>query len=245
MSIDSPTLLFILISCGGVFVGAVVGFAAALVAVPFLILVLSPKLAVPAFTLLTLASNLVVAIEGRRHLVWGTVGWLMAGGLAGTLVGAWALKMLPVDLVRLVVSGVTLLFGLLFLAKVPLRLREHPAVDLGTGLLSGWLGGCISQSGPPMVVYALARGWAKEAFRANLMAYFFVMNLFALGAYWQFGLLSARCVTLAALAVVPALAVSWVGLLVKNRISERHFRLAVLVIILLVGVAGVVTVVGK
>ena len=224
----------------GVLVGTVVGFAGALLAIPFITLFLPPKVAVPAFTVLTLVSNFVVVYEARRHLYWDRVTLLTLAGVVGTMIGAWSLAHLPTGAIHLIVSAVTLLFGLLFLVKAPIRLGEGKSIEASLGLLSGWLGGCITQSGPPVVFLALARGWAKDAFRSNLMAYFFILNIIAVLSYWQLHLITPHCLTFSAAALCPALLMSALGLWIKDRVNERIFRLAVLIIIILVGLAGLV-----
>ena len=233
-------LLFSLCASLGVLVGTVVGFAGALLAVPFLTLFLSPRVAVPAFTVLTLVSNFVVVYEARRHLYWNRVTLLTLAGVVGTLLGAWSLAHLPTGAIRIIVSVVTLGFGLLFLFKAPIRLIKGNSVEAALGLLSGWLGGCIAQSGPPVVFLALARGWAKDAFRANLMAYFFVLNIFAVLAYWRLHLITPASLKLSAAALCPALLMSALGLWIKDRVNESLFRVIVLIIVILVGLAGLI-----
>lgn len=233
-------LLFSLFTSLGVMVGAVVGFAGALVAVPFITLFLPPKVAVPAFSLVTLVMNIAVIYEARRHLCWSRITVLTLAGAVGTLVGALSLAHLPAGLIRIIVSAVTLGFGLLFLMRTPIRLSGGKFIEAALGLLSGWLGGCIAQSGPPVVFLALARGWKKDAFRANLTAYFFVLNAIAVLAYWQLNLFSTAGLKLSAVAVVPALLVLALGLRIKNRVNEATFRVIVLTIIILVGLSGLI-----
>jgi len=233
-------LLFSLFTACGVLVGTVVGFAGALVAVPFILLFLSPKIAVPAYSLVTILTNLVVVYEARRHLHWQRITVLSMAGVAGTLIGAWSLAYLHTGVIQIIVSVVTLSFGLLFLSKMPIRLPEGRAIDAVFGLLSGWLGGIISQGGPPAVFLALARGWGKETFRVHLMAYFFVINAISVLAYWYLGMYNARGITLSAAALVPVILMTTLGIWIKNRVDEQRFRTTVLVMVVLVGLAGIV-----
>ncbi len=232
-------LLFTLIASLGVLVGAVVGFASALVAMPLLFLMLPPDLAVVAFSLLTLFMNLVVVVETRRVIAWRSIALLTAAGVVGTLPGAWALAHLHAGTLRLIVGGITLSFGLLFLLRPP-RLPEHPALDTGLGLVSGWLNGCIGQSGPPVVFLALARGWSKDAFRGNLMAYFFILNIVSVAAYTQLRLITPTALLYGAAALVPAFLASLLGIWLKNRIDEKTFRTVALVTIICVGLVGLI-----
>lgn len=228
-------LLFSLATSLGVLVATVMGFAGALIAVPIISLFLLPQVGVPAYTLLATISNLVVIIEGWRHIRWTGITWLTIGGIAGTLAGTWSLAHFPARQIQIGVGVMTLLFGLAFLRGVVFRLREGRDVEIGIGALSGWLGGCISQGGPPMVFFALARGWAKDAFRCNLMAFFTLLHVVALGSYWHLGMMTKQSVSLALVAVIPGILASFAGLWLKNRVDETRFRTAVLVTILVVG----------
>ncbi len=231
-------ILFSVFTSLGVLVGSVVGFAGALVAVPFILIFIAPKIAVPAYSLVTLLTNLVVVYEARHHLDWRRISLLSIAGVMGTLAGAWSLAYLHTGIIRLIVSAVTLTFGLLFLAKVPIRLPEGWSIETALGLLSGWLGGIISQGGPPAVFLALARGWSKEAFRVNLMAYFFIINTVSVLAYWYYGLFTSTGVRFCAAAFIPVLLMATLGIWIKNRVDERLFRTVVLILIVLVGLAG-------
>ena len=233
-------ILFSLVSTLGALVGTIMGFASALVAMPLLVLFMPPQIAVPAFTLLTLVTNLVVVIEGRRHLRWPHVAWLIAGGAVGTVIGSLSLAGLPTRAIRLIIGASTVAFGLVFLRRAAISIRASRGAEVGIGLFSGWLGGCIGQAGPPFVVYALARGWEKEPFRVNSMAYFAPMNAMAMLSYWQLQLLSPRTFTLTLAALLPALLASALGLWIKTRVNEATFRRLAIGLILLVGLAGLV-----
>ena len=111
-------LAFALIASLGMLVQSVVGFAGSLLAVPLFSLLMSPRDAVPGYAFLMLAVNGFLVCEGRRHIQWRSVRGLLLGGLPGVPIGALALKHLPTSIIGAAISIVTLLFGLLFLARV-------------------------------------------------------------------------------------------------------------------------------
>jgi uncharacterized membrane protein YfcA len=231
-------LAFALIASLGMLVQSVVGFAGSLLAVPLFTLLMSPRDAVPGYAFLMLAVNGFLVCEGRHHIEWRSVRGLLLGGLPGVLIGALALKHLPTSVIGATVSIVTLLFGLLFLARVRIRFPFHPATEPLIGLLSGMLGGSISESGPPVVVYGLSRDWAKDVFRSSLLAYFLCLSAAAAVSYVALGMVTGRMLLPAAAALLPALAAARLGVLAKQRINERAFRLTVLATIIVVGISG-------
>ena len=231
-------LAFALIASLGMLVQSVVGFAGSLLAVPLFALLMPPRDVVPGYAFLMLAVNGFLVLEGRRHIQWGSVRGLLLGGLPGVPIGALALKHLPTNMIGAVISVVTLAFGLLFLARVRVRFPVHAATEPLIGLVSGMLGGSISESGPPVVVYGLSRDWAKDVFRSSLLAYFLCLSAAAALSYVVLGMVTGRMLLLAASGLLPALAAARLGLLVKQRINERAFRLTVLATIIVVSVSG-------
>ncbi|NLF70489.1 MAG: sulfite exporter TauE/SafE family protein [Candidatus Anammoximicrobium sp.] len=231
-------LAFALIASAGMLVQSTVGFAGSLLAVPLFSLLMSPRDAVPGYAFLMLAVNGFLVCEGRRHIQWRSVRGLLLGGLPGVPLGALALKHLPTSLIGAAISVVTLLFGLLFLARVRIRFPAHPVTKPLIGLLSGMLGGSISESGPPVVIYGLSRQWAKDAFRSSLLAYFLCLCVASTSSYVALGMVTSHMLLLAACALLPALATARLGVLLKQRINERAFRLTVLATILVVSISG-------
>jgi uncharacterized protein len=231
---------FALIASLGMLVQSVVGFAGSLLAVPLFSLLMSPRDAVPGYAFLLLAVNGFLVCEGRRHVAWRTVRGLLAGGLPGVPIGALALKHLPAGVIGATISAVTLMFGLLFLARVRVRFPVHPATEPSVGLVSGMLGGSISESGPPVVVYCLSREWAKDVFRSSLLAYFLCLAAASTLSYLVLGMVTGRMLLLAGAALLPALGAARVGVLLKQRINERIFRLIVLGVIIAVSISGLV-----
>jgi len=230
--------VFAAIASLGMLVQSTVGFAGSLVAIPLFALFMSPREAVPAYCFTMLAVNIFLVCEGRRHVEWRSVRGLLIGGLPGVPIGAYALKHLPVHVIGAAISVITLLFGVLFLARVRIRFPVHPLTEPTIGLLSGVLGGGISESGPPVVVYGLSRDWAKDVFRSSLLAYFLCLAVTAAVSYAALGMVNSRLLRFAAVGLLPALAAAHLGVWLKQRINERTFRLAVLVTVIAVGVTG-------
>ena len=165
-------VLFALIASVGMLVQSVVGFAGAMMAIPLFALTMPPRDAVPAYCVLMQVVSIYLVRESNRHVDWHSVCGLLIGGLPGVFIGALGLKYLPLTVIGTTISAVTLLFGVCFLSGMHVRIPDYPASALLVGLLSGLLGAIVG-SGPPVIVYGLARGWPKEVFRSSLLAYFF------------------------------------------------------------------------
>ena len=231
----NDVLLFAGAAFLGILVQSFVGFGGAL-----LTLLLSPRLAVPTYCLLMVIVQLVLMLEARRHIRWPRVGLLLIGGLTGGAIGACGLAKLPTNWIAIAISAITLSFACLFLFRVRLRLKENVASHVCVGFLGGLLGGSTSQSGPPVVLFGLARGWAKDSFRATLIAYFFFLSLGLTVLYLCLGLTGKKNLTMCALSLPLAFLAAMLGVFIKRRASEGVYRYAVLGVIILVSLTGLV-----
>ena len=229
-----------MITCGAMLVQSLTGFGGALLALPLFALCLNVKQAVITFTLLQVVLNLILIIEARRHVQWKLVFMLLIGGLIGVPIGAYGLATLPTSGIRLIISVLTLIFGLLFLMNVKIRVRPTIANQVGTGLLSGLLGGAIAACGPPVTIYVMAQGWDKGAFRSTQLTIFTCVWAVASFSYLTMGLVTKPVITAFAFAIVPAAAASIAGLLLHRRISAPIFRLLTIWLIVLAGLGGLI-----
>lgn len=236
---STEIILFALIATGGMMIQSFVGFAGSLVAIPLFAMFMSPKEAVPTYNLVMIIVDVILVFEAREHIDWKRVSKLLIGGLIGIPIGAFGLKYLPGDTIAMVICGITLIFGILFIAKIKVPLGEGIKTQLGVGLLSGVLGGGISESGPPVVIYGLAREWNKNSFRTTLLTYFMFLAIMANISYWCLGLFSRQSLITAGCTVIPTLIGAWIGVILKNRINEKFFRYAVLTVVIAVSGIGI------
>ena len=227
-------LVFAIIVCAGILVQSFSGFAGALVTVPLFAAFLSPQRAIPAFGIVSLLINIAMLLEARLHVRWDIVTKLMVGGFVGVPLGAILLKHLPLDVLVIIISVVTLTFAFLLLLNVQLRLGGGTPVQVVVGFLSGLLGGAIGQSGPPVVIYGISRKYEKDTFRTMLLTYFSFVGSAGVLAYWLNGMYTRQSFVNIGVALVPAFAMSLIGLKFKNRVSDAFFRRAVLVIVVAV-----------
>ena len=231
-------IIFAVIACAGVLVVSFVGFGLALVMVPLLSLFLLPREFLPSYHMLALICQLILAIESRKHIRWRPLARLGGAAMVGIPLGTIALKHLPTDIVSLTIAVLTLVFATIFLVNARIRARKNAFVESLVGLASGFLSGCTAQSGPPIIIYGLARQWDKDMFRATLLAYFSGLSMMTLIWYFSMGLVTVKATTTAGVALLPALAVAYLGVRLKNRVNEMVFRRVVLLVIMAVGCMG-------
>ena len=235
-------LIFTFILMLGILVQSFAGFASSLVAIPLYSIFFAPKDIIPAHSLVLLAVNSFLVFEARKHLQWEKIWRLQLFGLLGVPAGAYCLAYLPSGVIRVVISVVTMVFGILFLLKVTIRFSDRSATQGVIGLLSGFLGGSISEPGPPVVIYGLGREWDKDTFRTNLLAYFVSLSLMSNLSFLVLGLHNRETLRFSLIAVIPAFLAGRIGTRIKNSVSEENYKKVIIYIILCVAVVGLLKV---
>lgn len=207
----------------------VTGFGNAMIAMPLLLFLIEPSLAIPMMKTISLFSQLAIQFMGRFPIDWRLL-WILAipAGI-GTFVGAALLKAsnpaLLTDLVAFVIIGfaVATLLGFQGLDFV-----SRPLAAL-VGFIAGILGGAITLSGPPVVLFvSQAHAKEKDFFRGTLLAFFTVEILASLVSYVILGILTREHLILTAQVLPVTFLGLWVGYRIFSRFSNERFRKVVL-----------------
>ena len=215
------------------------GFAMPMVMISGLSILMPPDLALATLIIPTVLTNLwqalrqglaaAVRIVRRFRLFLVCLVVLLA--LSAQLVTA-----LPQRGLFLLIGVPVTIFAMLNLAGWRPRLpaRAWP-VEAAVGGVAGFLGGVSGVWGPPTVIYLTALDLPKaEHVRAQGVVYG-IGAVALLAAHLQSGVLRAETVPLSLMMVVPALAGMALGQAVQDRIDQRAFRRAVLVVLLVAG----------
>jgi uncharacterized protein len=236
-------LILLLVECLvfiAALVGGLTGFGFALILAPNLMLLLSPKTAIPVVTLLSVVLNSVLFYETRKWANPRDIRPLIVSGILGMLCGALLLIYLNVPLLKLLTGAVIIPFAVALLLDVKIK-TDSKFLQIPMGLLSGFLGGSTSMSGPPVVLFFQNSGLEKKVFRANLLVYFFLIYPLTLPTYWVGGLLTSEVLS-TALFTVPAMVIgALLGAKLVHRVDEKLFRRITLFLVIASGVFSIVT----
>ncbi len=216
------------------------GFGFALVAAPILVAVLPPTSVVPIMLVLVSVLTFGILLPVKRYVDLQRIWPLMVAGVLGMPLGALLLLALDAQLLKVLMGVVVAGFALAQLSGLRLRVTHEKVAWVPVGFLSGLLVGSTSMSGPPVVLFFANQAVERQIFRANLLAYFMVLNLASLPVFGATGLLSGATLTYA-LSFLPALGLgAWFGHTLSYRVDDRLFRRLVLCIVLVAGLLSVV-----
>lgn len=222
---------------GAAFVRGYAGFGFAALIISSASLVTSPLHFVPVVVLADIA---LTAQQARG--IWAEIAWrraltLLLGALIGVPVGVWALSSLGIDALRAVISLFVLaMCGFLFFGW-HLSKPQGDASHVGTGVISGLANGA-AVGGLPVAVYFSAQNLPATTFRATMIAYFTMLDLWTLPNFWAAGMIS-RDTVIATVIALPLMSLGvWLGgrkFRAANPENFRRFAILLLATLALLG----------
>ncbi len=232
-------------------VGVVVVFAAALVrgysgfgfsmfAVTGLSLLRPPAEIVPMVLALEVAASIHLLPSVWNDVDWRSLRWLLIGMILSTPFGVWVLASASATATRVLVSVLVLLASAGLWRGFTLRRIPGPGATVAIGAVSGLLNGSAAIAGPPAILFYFSTPVGVAVSRASLIVYFLATDLVAAASAAAYGLLNTVALWRALVLLGPLS----LGLLIGHRrfvhADPETFRLAVLVLLMLLAVAGLI-----
>jgi uncharacterized membrane protein YfcA len=218
-----------------------VGFGSGLVMVPVLVLYFEPKVLVPMALLHGLVMNGALAMGARRSVEPKRVAPILITGIFGIPFGALLLIFLLPEYIKLLIGVVIVAFGLMLLSGRTFRVRNETRTSLLVGSISGLLNGSISMSGPPVILFFSNQKVRKGNFRANLVFYFFILNIVTLLVFYFMGIMTLEVMIIAGILLPAALIGIGAGSLVSKHVNEKLFRRIALLLVTAAGAVSLVS----
>ena len=168
---------------------------------------------------------------------WARVRGLMAGAALGMPLGLWALTSISEDAARAVISGYVLLMCLILLAGWRLGHEVGGAGNFAAGVVSG-LANAPGMGGLPVVAFFAAQTMAPAVFRASLVAYFPLLDIYSAPLYFYGGMVSWDTVWASLLALPMVFLGNWAGGRHFLNTDPQDFRRFAIGLLALLAVAG-------
>ncbi len=188
------------------------GFSAMVIAASSL--VTNPLNFVAVVVILETAMSLQAARGAGPDIDWRRVVWLLAGAAVGLPLGLWILTGVSEDTARAVISAYVLVMCGVLLAGWRLRGQVRGPANAVAGLVSG-LANAPGMGGLPIAAFFAAQPMQAAVFRATLIAYFPLLDLYSAPLYWYTGLISWDTLWASLIAMPLTILGNWLG--------GRHF----------------------
>lgn len=238
----APDVTFALVLVVVAFASAVkgaLGFGFPLIAVPLTANLIGARTAVVLIAIPVVFGNFLILMRGggsaeelRRF------GGMLAGVVAGTVIGAQLLGRLDPGVVSLIVGISAVLLAVLSWGNLmpPISPKAHRVAGPTVGVAAGVLGGATGIYAPLIAAYVHALQVDKRAFVYWLTAAFFLGGAAQVLSYWRLGLYNWNLVTYAVATFVPVVVGTWLGFWIQDRLPVTLFRRLVLLLVLASGV---------
>ncbi|ADB77512.1 sulfite exporter TauE/SafE family protein [Geodermatophilus obscurus] len=219
----------------------ITGLGFALVAAPFLVLLLGPFAGVLVVNVLGVAASVLVLVQVRRDVELRRGLLLSAPALVAVVPGAWVARHTAPAVLQVLVGGCVVV-ALLAVLAAGRRTGAGPASGTGTapallaGAASGFMNATAGVGGPALTVYAVATRWPQRAFAATAQLCFTVVGSATVAAKGLPSLPVADWAVAAAALGVGLVA----GTALAAHVSPTRARTAALSLALVGGVATVV-----
>lgn len=155
------------------------GFGFALFSLPLLAHYISFKTLIPVLTLFNLSSSVQMIIQTREFNPGKRILWLSIFGILGTGVGTLILKFLSPTWLKFIASVSLIIISTLFISGYRFKVRKYRRGNVFSGLLSGFLGGSIAVSGPPLALFLTSLNVNTYQFRKTFAWFSIVTAGFA------------------------------------------------------------------
>jgi len=212
------------------------GFGFALLSVPLMTLVVSPRDAVIISTIIGATSTSIQAVLDRKHLDWPLAKRLSIASYIGMPFGLGAFLFVSETGLRFSLGIVVLVATFLLLRGFRLHDEQHH-YDWSLGIVAGLLATSTSTNGPPLVFLMQARQMSPATFRATINTVFALSNIGALALFLSAGKVTSQNLTGVAVAL-PSLGVALsLGYIVRRYVSAERFKYLVIVLLFLSSVS--------
>ncbi|MCG8553426.1 MAG: sulfite exporter TauE/SafE family protein [Desulfobacterales bacterium] len=237
MDVNQYVYLFMAWLLAG-FINNIVGFGAAMVAMPIIMYHVPLSVAVPGACLVVFVLNIQMGIKYRHYIDWKIFRFLIAGGVPGALIGIFILEEFSNNTLEMLLGGFLMAYALYSLLFSPgLNKKAGAAWAVPAGFFSTLFGALFSFNGPPLAVFTSFSG-LKEKRAKGLLSISFIISGFIIIITQLFSGLQTMESTKFFLVSTPAvLTGGYLGIIISSFLGERSYRNIVLVLLFCAGIS--------
>jgi len=223
-------------------VQAIAGFGLALVVVPFLMLMFDPKMAVGITIVVSVCSLSILLLKVRDDAQWSMVKTLFWGALLGLPIGVTILHVFKIQILKVFINAIIIILSILLTFEVNFKINGNSKKwQFGAGSISGALSSSLGIPGPPIVLFLSNLDLSKEKFRATLVAYFILIDLFSYIALFVTNTLPPRTFLIAITFIPFTFLGIFMGNKIFNKIPADKFKRLVIILLIVVETYSIVT----
>lgn len=234
MSLTHWIIILSIVFVSGIVKGTT-GFGFALFSIPLLVHFIPIKSLVPIVTLFNLFSSIQIIVQSKRLRLNRSIVLLSVTGILGVTIGSLVLKFLPDKWLKLMTAAMLIVLSFMFLAGYRFRIHKFRRGNALAGLISGFLGGSTSVSGPPLALFLTSLKLDTARFRFTFAWFSIITATVALFDYIKIGVVHESTFRIFFLSLPVVIVSIELGKYISRKISQQLFYKASIIVTLLAG----------
>jgi len=223
----------------GAFIKGLTGLGFVSLCLPVIALFIKLEEAIPLVVLPSLLSNVIMIYQTGRLKQSLRRFWLLyISALPGIYAGVLILNMVGNYAAKIILGVVSIAYSLLLLLKIEISIPEknERILSVPVGLTNGFLNGLTGTQIIPMLPYLLSLKLDRSGMINAINLGFTFSIIVLLIIFGKFDLISLETLKYSIVGVIPVAAGIYLGGKLRHKISEERFKLAVLIILIIIGV---------
>jgi uncharacterized membrane protein YfcA len=161
---------------------------------------------------------------------------LSVTGVAGIVCGSIILKFFPERWLKLMASVVLIVLSIMFLSGYRFKIRKLKRGNAIAGIISGFLGGSLSVSGPPLALFLTSIKLDTQSFRSTFAWFSVITASVAMANYIMIGIVNLMTLKIFFISLPVLILSILIGKLISKKISVKLFYTGVVTISLIAGI---------
>ncbi len=221
-------VLLCIIFFGSSLFHGITGFGFVIVALPLIIIFHNPHQSVFLIVFLGFINTINLAIRTWRDIIFKMVKILFVCSIFGLPCGAYLYVHFNIIELKIFISTLILLFGLLLLSKWSYQFKKENIAQACVGFLAGVFQTSVGLTGIPPAVYLTLQKYNKSSFRASINAFLLCISPIGLAVLW-FLSDTSKSVFIKGVSFLPIVIIGqYVGVKLSNRVPQQRFRIIVI-----------------
>ncbi len=221
------------------FIKGLTGLGFVSLCLPVIALFIKLEEAIPLVVLPSLLSNMIMIYQTSRLKQSLRRFWLLyISALPGIYAGVLILNMVGNYAAKIVLGILSIAYSLLLLLKIEISIPEknERILSVPVGLTNGFLNGLTGTQIIPMLPYLLSLKLDRNGMINAINLGFTLSIIVLLIIFGKFDLISLETLKYSIVGAIPVAAGIYLGGKLRHKISEERFKLAVLIILIIIGV---------
>lgn len=216
------------------------GFGTAILLAPIFSVLWGPRAGIPILLILEMMVSVQLVPKTWRQANHRVILPIGLAACIATPFGAYVLLTADAVVLKRVIGGLVLVFGLLIMSPWRYRGTRPLALNITVGTVSGLMKGATGMSGPPVILYLLSGMEAAREHRANLILFFATIAVVSVIPPLVAGLVDWTVVARTAVLLPVMLVAVPIGARGFHVVPERWYRRFAFTMLVLVGAVALI-----